>query len=173
MLLLVQIVCMYTFICGCSFSSSHFWMWELDLKEGWTPNIGCFQILLLGKTFQSPLDSKELKTVKSKGNQPWILTGRDDAEAEVPVLWPPNVNSQSIGKNPDAGKDWRWEEKGMTEDEMVGWHHWFNGHEFEQAPGDGEGQESLVCCSPWGHEESDTIMWLNNNSKISGYSHTL
>ena len=174
MLLLVQIVCMYTFIFGCGFSSSHVWMWELDLKEGWIPNIGCFQILLLGKTFESPLASKEIKRVNSKGNQPWILIGRDDAEAEAPVLWSPNVNSQPIGKNPDTGKDWRPEEKGMTEDEMVGWHHWFNGHEFEQAPRNSEGQGSLVCCSPWGHEESYTIMWLNNNnSKISGYSHTL
>ena len=149
-------------------------MWELDLKEGWVPNIGCFQILLLGKTLEIPLDSKEIKRVNSKRNQPWTLIGRTDAEAEAPVLSPPNVNSQPTGKDPDAGKDWRREEKRMTEDEMVGWHHWFNGHEFEQTPGDSEGQGSLVCCSPWGHEELDTTKWLNNNSsKISGFSLTM
>ena len=146
-------------------------MWELDLKEGWVPNIGCFQILLLGKTLEIPLDSKEIKRINSKRNQPWTLIERTDAEA--PVLSPPNVNSQPIGKDPDAGKDWR-REKRMTEDEMVGWHHWFNGHEFEQTPGDSEGQGSLVCFSPWGHKESDTTKWLNNNSsKISGFSLTM
>jgi len=149
-------------------------MWELDLKEGWVPNIGCFQILLLGKTLEIPLDSKEIKRVNSKRNQPWTLIGRTEAKAEAPVLSPPNVNSQPTGKDPDAGKDWRREEKRMTEDEMVGWHHWFNVHEFEQTPGDSEGQGSLVCCSPWGHEESDTTKWLNNNSsKISGFSLTM
>ena len=149
-------------------------MWELDLKEGWVPNIGCFQILLLGKTLEIPLDSKEIKRVNSKRNQPWTLIGRTEAKAEAPVLSPPNVNSQPTGKDPDAGKDWRREEKRMTEDEMVGWHHWFNVHEFAQTPGDIEGQGSLVCCSPWGHEESDTTKWLNNNSsKISGFSLTM
>ena len=101
------------------------------------------------KTLESSLDSKEIKPVNPKGNKPWIFIGRTDAEAEAPVLWPPDVNL-FIGKDPGAGKDWRQEEKGMTEDEMVGWHHQFNGHEFEQTLGDGEGQGSLVCCSPWG-----------------------
>ena len=105
-------------------------MWELDLKEGWVPNIGCFQILLLGKTLEIPLDSKEIKRVNSKRNQPWTLIGRTDAEAEAPVLSPPNVNSQPTGKDPDAGKDWRQEEKGTTENEMVGWHHQLDGPEL-------------------------------------------
>ena len=103
-----------------------------------------------------PLDCKEFKPVNNKGNQPWVLTGRTDAEAEAPISWTYAMNnsaamSQLIGKDPDAGKDWGQEEKGATEDEVVGWHHWFNGHEFEQTPGDSEGQESLVCCSSWGH----------------------
>ena len=104
---------------------------------------------------ESPLDSKEIKPVNPKGNQPWIFTGRTDAEAEVPMLCPPDAKSQLIGKDPDAGKDWSQEEKGMTKDEMVGWHHRFNGHEFEQTSGDGEGQKSLVYCSPWGLKELD------------------
>ena len=116
---------------------------------------GCFWTVCV-KTLESPLDSKEIKAVNPKGNQPWIFIGRTDAEAEAPILWPPDTKSQFTGKTPDAGKDWRQEEKGMTEDEMVEWHHWFNGHEFEQAPGDSGGQRSLVCCRPWGHKESDT-----------------
>ena len=96
-----------------------------------------------------------------KGNQTWIFIGRTDAEAETPILWPPDVKNWLIGKDPDAGKDWRQEEKGITEDEMVGWHHQLNGHEFEQALGVGDGQGSLACCSPWGRKESDMIEWLN------------
>ena len=103
-----------------------------------------------------------LKPVSPKGNQPWIFVGRADAEAEAPIPWPPDVKSQLIGKDPHAGKDWGQEEKRVTEDEMVAWHHWFNGHEFEQAPGDSEGQRSLVCCSYWGHKQSDMTEWLNN-----------
>ena len=125
-------------------------MWELDNKKGWAPKNWCFQTLVLEKTLESPLDSKEVKVVKAKGNQPWIVIGRTDAEAEAPILWPPNAKSQLIGQDPDAGKDWRQEEKGMTEDELVGWNHRFDGHEFEQAPGDSEGQGSLACCSPRG-----------------------
>ena len=109
-----------------------------------------FLIMVLEKTLESPLDSKEIKPVSPKGNQHTIFTGRTDAEAKAPILWPPDVKSWLTGKDPDAGKDWRQKEKGTTEDEMVGWHHWLNGHEFEQAPGDGKGQGSLVCCSPWG-----------------------
>ena len=118
---------------------------------------------MLEKTLESPLDSKEMKPVNLQENQPWIFTGRTDAEAEAPILWPPHAKNQLIGKEPDAGKDWRQEEKGMTEDEMVGWHHWLNGHEFEQALGDGEGQGSLECCGPWGINMSDMTEWLSNS----------
>ena len=128
---------------------------ELDHKEGWVLKKWCFRTVGLKKTLESPLDSK-IKPVTLKGNQPWIFTGRTDAEAEAPTLWPPDAKSQLIGKDPDAGKDWRQEEKGAAEDEMVGWHHWLNGHEFEQTPGDTEGQGSLACCSPWGHKQLDT-----------------
>ena len=109
--------------------------------------------LVLEKTLERPLDGKEIQPVNPKGNQPWIFIGRTDAEAEAPVRWPLDVKSRLIGKDPDAGKDWG-QEKGVTEDEIIGWHHWLNGHEFEQVPGDGEGQGSLVCCSPWGRNES-------------------
>ena len=130
------------------FSSTHVQMWELDHKEGQAPKSGCFRTVVLEKTLESPLDSKEIKPVNPKGNQPWVFTGR--TEAETPIPWPPDVKSWLTGKDPDAGKDWRQEEKG---DEMVGWHHWLNGHEFEQTPGVGDGQGSLVCCSSWGHKE--------------------
>ena len=98
---------------------------------------------------------KKVTYINAKGNQPWIFIGRTDAEAEALIFWSPDVKSWLIGKNPDAGKDWGQEEKGMTEDEMVGWHHWLNGHEFEQTPGDSEGQGSMECCSSWSHKESD------------------
>ena len=111
----------------------------------------CFQTVVLKKTLERPLDSKEIKPVNPKGNQHWIFTTKTDAKAEVLILWPPDVKSWLIGKAPDAGKDWRQEEKGTTEDEMVGWHHWLNGLEFEEAPGVGDGQGGLACCSPWGH----------------------
>ena len=111
--------------------------------------------VVLEKTPESPLDFKEIKPVNPKGNKHWIFIGRTDVEAEAPIFWPPDVKSWLIGKDPDAGKDWRQEEKGRTEDEMVGWHHWFNGHEFEQALGDGVGQGSLESCSLWGRKESD------------------
>ena len=137
-------------------SSSHVWMWELDHKEGWVPKNWCFRIVVLEKTLKSPLDSKEIKPVNPKGNQPWIFIGRADAKVEAPLLWPPDVKSQFTGKDPDAGKNWRQKEKGVTEEEMVGWHHWLNGHEFEQTSGDSEGQGSLACCSLWGAKELDT-----------------
>ena len=121
------------------FSSSHVWMSELDYKESWSLKNWCFWTVVLEKTLESPLDFKEIQPVHPKGNQPWIFIGRTDAEVEDPILWPPDEKSWLIGKDPDAGKDWRQEEKGTTEDEMVGWHHWFNGCEFEQTPGDGEG----------------------------------
>ena len=130
------------------FSSSHVWMWELDHKEGWVPKNRCFWILVLEKTLESPLDSKEITPVNPKGNQPWIFIGRTDAEA--PILWAPDMKSWLLGKGLDAGKDWRQEKKGTTEDEMVGWHHCYSGHDFEQTLGDSEGQGSLAGCHPWG-----------------------
>ena len=137
-------------------------MWELDHKEGSAPKNWCFWAVMLEKTPESPLDFKEIKPVNPKGNRSWIFIRRTDAEAEALMLWPPDMKNWLIGKDADAGKDWRQQEKGMTEDEMVGWHHWLSGHEFEQAPGDSEGQGSLACCSPWGCKESDTE-WLNNS----------
>ena len=123
----------------------------------------CFWTVILEKSLESSLDRKEIKPVNPEGNQSWIFIGGTDAEAEAPILWPPDKKSWLTGKDPDAGKDWREKEKRKTEDKMVGWHHRLNGHEFEQAPGDGEGQGSLVCCSPWGHKELDTTEQLNNN----------
>ena len=123
-----------------------------------------FQIAELKKTLMSPLDSKEIKPANPKGNQHWIFIGRTDAEAEAPILLPPDAKSRLTGKDPDAGKDGGQEEKRATGDEMIEWHHRLNGHESEQTPGDREGQRSLVCCSPWGRKESDTAEQLNNNS---------
>ena len=137
------------------------WIWDLDHKESWVLKNWCFWTVVLEKTLESPLDCKEIQPVHPKGNQSWIFIGKTDAEAEAPILWPPDVKNWVIGKVPDAGKDWRQEEKGTTEDEMFGWHHRLDGHEFEQAPGDGDGQGSLACCSPWGHKESETTEWLN------------
>ena len=140
------------------FSSSHVGMWELDHKESWVLENWGFQTVVLEKTLESSLDSKEIKAVHPRGNQPWIFIGRPDAEAEAPILWPPDAKSLLIGKDPDAGKDWGQVEKGVTEDEMVGWHHWFNGHEFEQAPRDTEGQGNLTCCNPWGGKVRHNLM---------------
>ena len=137
------------------------------IKKGWTVKNWCFWTVVLEKTFESLLDCKEIKPVNPQGNQYWIFIGRTDAETEATILWPPDVKSWLIWKDPDAGKDWRQEEKGTTEDEMVGWHHWVNGHEFEQALGDGEEQGSLVFCSPWGCKESDMTKQLNNNNSFS------
>ena len=136
-------------------------MCELNYKQGWVLKNWCFQIVVLEKALESPLDSKETKPVNSKGNRPWILNEQTDAEPEAPMFWSPNVKSQLIGKDPDAGKDWEQEEKRATDDEMVGCHQWLNRHEFEQTPGDSYGQGSLDCCTPWGHKESDTNEWLN------------
>ena len=113
------------------FSSSHVWMWELDYKERWVLKNGCFWTVVLEKTLESPLDIKEIQLVHPKGNWSWIFVGRTDAEAETPILWLPDGKNWLIWKDPDAGKDWSWEEKGMTEDEMAGWHHRCDGHEFE------------------------------------------
>ena len=143
------------------FSSSHIWMWELDYKESWELKNWCFWTVVLEKTLGSPLHCKELETVSTKGNQPWIFIGRTDAEADTPVLRPPHEKNWLIGKDPDAGKDWRQEEKGLTEDEMFGWHHRLDGHEFEWTLRVGDGQGGLACCSPWGHKELDTAEQLN------------
>ena len=145
----------YTSSQSYGFSSGHVWMWELDCKESWAPKNWCFWTVVLEKTLESPLDCKEIQLVHPRGNQSWIFIGRTDAEAETPILWSPDAKRWLTGKDPDAGKDWRREEKGMTEDEMVGWHHCFYGHESEQAPEVGDGQGSLACCSPWGLKESD------------------
>ena len=137
---------------------------ELDHKEGWVLKNWCFRTVVLQKTLESPLDSKEIKPVNPKGNQPWVFIGRTNAEIEAPILWLPDVKNQLMGKDPDAGKDWGQEEKGATEDEMVGWHHQLNGCEFAQTLGDSKGQGSLECCSPWGQKELDIVEQLNNSS---------
>ena len=144
-------------------------MWELDHKEGWAPKNLCFWTVLLKKTLESPFYCKEIKSVNNKGNQPWIFTGRIDAKAEAPILWLPAAKSRLTGKDPHAGKDWGQKEKGETEDEMVGWHHKLNGHKFEQTLGDGKGQGSLVCRSPWRHKDSDTTERLNSNDKLGSH----
>ena len=135
-------------------------MWELDYKESWAPKDWCFRTVVLEKMLESPLDCKEIQPVHPKGNQSWVFMARTDAEAETPILWSPDAKNWLIGKDPDAGKDWRWEEKGTTEDEVVRWHYRLNEPEFELAPGVG-GQGSLACCSPWGCKESDTTEQLN------------
>ena len=140
-------------------------MWELDHKESWAPKNWCFWTVVLEKALVSPLDIKD-KPVNPKRNQPWIFIGRTDAEAEAPIMWPPDVKSWLIGKDSYVGKDWGQEEKQVTEDEMVGWHHLLNGHELEQIPGDSEEQGSLACCSPWGHKESGMTDWLIDNSTV-------
>ena len=135
-----------------------------DYKESWAPKNWCFWTVVLEKNLESPLDCKESKPVNTKGNQPWTFTGRTDAEAEAPILRSPDVKSQLIGKDPDAGKDWRQEEKGTIEDEMVGWHHRFNEHEFEQTLGDGEAREAWCANNVHGITESDTTEKLNDNN---------
>ena len=144
------------------FSSSHIWMWELDHKECWVLKNWCFWTVVLEKTLESPLDCKEIQPVHSEGDQPWVFFGGNDAKAETPVLWPPHAKSWLIGKDSDAGKDWGQEEKGMTEDEMTGWHHRLDEHEFEWTPGAGDGQGGLACCDSWGHRVGhDWVTELN------------
>ena len=128
-----------TKVCLIKLMISPVWMWKLNQKEGWAPKNWCFQTVVLEKTLESPLDGKEIKPINPKGNQPWIIIGKTDAETEASIFWPCDANKQLIGKDPDAGKDRRQEEKGMTEDQVVGWHHRLNGHESEKALGDGEG----------------------------------
>ena len=144
---------------SCGFSCNHVRMWELDHKEGWAPKNWCFRTVVLAKTLKSPWDCKEIKPVNPNRNQPWIFIGRTNTEAEASILWPPDEKSRLIGKDPDAGKDWRQEEKGTTEDEMMGWHHRLHGHEFQQTQVDSKGQGNLICCSRWGHK---SWTWLSN-----------
>ena len=144
-------------MCGC----------ELYYKESWAPKNWCFWTVMLEKTLESPLDGMEIQPVYPKGDQSWIFIGRTDAEAEAPLLWPPDVKNWLTGKDPDAGKDWRFKEKGMTEDEMVGRHHRLDGHEFEQAPGVGDGQGSRLCCSLWGLKKLNTTEQLNWTERIA------
>ena len=146
---------------GYGFSSGHVWMWKLDCEESWVPKNWHFWTVVLEKTLESPLDCKEIQPVHFKGDQFWVFFGRTDAKAETPILWPPLAKSWLIEKDSDAGRDWEQEQKGMTEDEMAGWHHRLNGHEFEWTPGVGDGQGGLECCGSWGHKELDTTEWLN------------
>ena len=139
------------------FPSSHVWVWELNHKE--SQRIDAFELWCWRRLLKSPLDCKEIQPVNPKGNQSWIFIGRTNAEALT--LWPPDTKNWLTVKDPDAGKDWRQEEKGMIKDEMVGWHYHLNGHEFEQALGFANGQGSLTCCSPWGCKESGTTEWMN------------
>ena len=136
-------------------------MWKLDCEESWAPKNLCFWTVVLEKTLESSLDCKEIQPVHPKGDQSWVYIGRTDAKAETPILWPPHAKGRLIGKDSDAGRDWRQEEKGTTQDKMVGWHHRLNGHEFGWTPGVGDGQGGLVCCNSWGRKESDMTERLN------------
>ena len=153
---------------GYGFSSGHVWMWELDCEESWALKNWCFWTVVLEKTLESPLGCKEIQPAHSKGDQSWEFIGRNVAEAETPVLWPPHAKSWLIGKDPDAGRDWGQVEKGTTEDEMAGWHHCLDGHEFEWTPGVGDGQGGLACCNSWGRKESDTTEQLNWTEETIG-----
>ena len=135
-------------------------MWELDCEESSAPKNWCFWTVVLEKTLESPLDCKEIESVHSKGDQPWVFFGRNDVKAETPILWPLHAKSWLIGKDSDAGRDWGQEEKGKTEDEMARWHHWLDGRESEWTPGVGDGQGGLACCDSWGRK-SDTTERLN------------
>ena len=146
---------------GYGFSSSHVWLWELDCEESWAPKNWWFWTVVLEKTLESPLDCKEIQPVHPKGDQSWVFIGRTNVEAETPIFWPPDAKSWLIWKDPDAGKDWGQEEKGTTDDEMVGWHHRLNGDGFGWTSGVGDGQGGLACCGSWDCKESDTTDWLN------------
>ena len=153
----------------------------MDVRVGLWRKLSAKELMLLtcgvGKTLESPLDCKEVQPVHPKGDQSWVFIGRTDAKAETPILWPPHVKSWLIGKDSDARRDWRQEEKGTTEDEMAGWHHLLDGHEFEWTPGVSDGQGGLACCSSWGHKELDTteqVNWTEWNwpiQQVSSYSY--
>ena len=148
-------------------------MYELDYKESWAPKNWCFWNVVLEKTLESALDSNKIKSVNPKGSQSWIFIGRTDAEVEAPILWPPDIKGWLIGKDSDASKHCRQEEKGKIEDEMVGWHHWLDEHEFEQAPGIGDGQGIPECYTPWGPRESymtEQLNWIGSGCQV-GPSH--
>ena len=147
-------------------------MWELDCEEISVLKNWCFWTVVLEKTLESPLDCKEIQPVHSKGDQSWVFIGRTDAEAETPILWPPHVKSWLIGKDPDAGRDGGQEEKGMTEDEMAGWHHWLNGHEFGWTLGVGDELRDLVCCDSWGRKEFDKTERLNWSEESDAFLKT-
>ena len=144
----------------------------MDHKDDWVLKNWCFWTVVLEKTLESPLDCKEIKPVHPKGDQSWVFIGRTDAEAEALILWPPDAKSWLAWKDPDAGKDWWQKEKGTTEDEMVGWHHWLHGHEFEWTPGDSKEQWCLASCSTRGHQELDATEWRNNNNWCIDYRAT-
>ena len=137
------------------------WMWKLDCEESWVLKKWCFWTVVLEKTLESPLDYKEIQPVHSEGDQSWVFIGRADVKAETPIVWPPHAKSWLIGKDSDARRDWGQEEKGMTEDEMAGWHHWLDGRAFEWTLGVGDGQGGLACCNSWGRKESDMTEQLN------------
>ena len=141
-------------------------MWDLDYKGSWEPNNWCFWTVVLEKTLENPFDFKEIKPVNPKVNQPWIFTGRTDAEAETLIFCPPDVKNWLISKDFGAGKDWRWEDMGMTEDDMVGWHHQLDAHEFEKTLGVGDGQRRLACYSPWDQKQLDTTEWLKSTKQM-------
>ena len=141
------------------FSSSHVWMWELDGEESWVLKNWCFWTVVLEKTLESPLVCKEIQPVHPKGDQSWVFIGRTDVKAETPILWPPDAKNWLIGKDPDAGKDWEQEEKRMTEDEMVGWHHRLDGHGFGWTPGVGDGQGGLACCVQFMGDWATELNW--------------
>ena len=146
---------------GYGFSSSRVWMWEFNYKESWVPKNWCFWTVVLEKTLESPMDCKEIQPVHPKGDQSWVFIGRNDVEAETPILWPPDAKSWLIWKDPGAGKDWGQVEKGTTEDEMVGLHHWLNGCGFGWTLVVGDRQGGLMCCGSWGCKELDMTEWLN------------
>ena len=136
-------------------------MWELDCEESWVLKNWCFWTVVLEKTLESPMDCKEIQPFHPKGDQSWVFIGRTDVEVENPILWPPHAKSWLIGKDPDACRDWGQKEKGMTENEMAGWHHRLDGHESGWTPGVGDGQGGLVCCGSWGRKELDSTEQLN------------
>ena len=150
---------------GYGFSCGYVWMWELDCEEGWAPKNWCFWIVVLEKALESPLDCKEIQPVHPKGDEPWVFFGRTDVKAETPILWPPHAKSWLMGKDSDVGRDWRQEEKGTTEDEMAGWHHWLDGHESGWTAGAGDGQgglEFVLQFVGWqrvGHDWATELNW--------------
>ena len=149
---------------GYGFSSGHVWMWELDCEEGWVSKNWCFWTVVLEKTLESPLDCQKIKSVNPKRNQSWIFIRRTDTEVEAPIFWSSDANNWFIGKDPDAGKDWRQEEKGMAKEEMVGWHHRLDWHEFEQASGVGDGQGSLAFSV---HGITKNWAWLSDSADLN------